>query len=162
MDREKLIKQLFVGKVTETIGIEKTASLLREATIAIDEMLKSRKAEQVQLNMHNVSGSLPFVYNEKIKQFIHHGDILGVTDVYSDNKRVLLWVDIYYDDNLKQHIVPYKQTFEDWGIEYGGILKHQRSLHESIIFMADVKKVGSIFKNPEILPHTKYIKYLNE
>lgn len=45
MDREKLIKQLFVGKVTEIIGNEKTTELLKEATIAIDEMLKSRKAD---------------------------------------------------------------------------------------------------------------------
>lgn len=45
MDREKLIKQLFVGKVTEIIGTEKTTELLKEATIAIDGMLKSRKAD---------------------------------------------------------------------------------------------------------------------
>lgn len=45
MDREKLIKQLFVGKVTEIIGTEKTTELLKEATVAIDEMLKSRKAD---------------------------------------------------------------------------------------------------------------------
>jgi hypothetical protein len=47
MDREKLIKQLFVGKVTEIIGTEKTTELLKEATIAIDEMLKSRKADVI-------------------------------------------------------------------------------------------------------------------
>lgn len=52
MDREKLIKQLFVGKVTEIIGTEKTTELLKEATVAIDEMLKSRKTD--------VSGSLGF------------------------------------------------------------------------------------------------------
>ncbi len=45
MDREKLIKQLFVGKVSEIIGTEKTTELLKEATVAIDEMLKSRKAD---------------------------------------------------------------------------------------------------------------------
>jgi hypothetical protein len=45
MDREKLIKQLFVGKVAEIIGTEKTTELLKEATVAIDEMLKSRKAD---------------------------------------------------------------------------------------------------------------------
>ena len=44
MDREKLIKQLFVGKVSEIIGTEKTTELLKEATVAIDDMLKSRKA----------------------------------------------------------------------------------------------------------------------
>ena len=45
MDREKLIKQLVVGKVAEIIGTEKTIELLKEATIAIDKMLKSRKAD---------------------------------------------------------------------------------------------------------------------
>lgn len=40
MDREKLIKQLFVGKVAEIIGYEKTIELLKDSTIAIDEMLK--------------------------------------------------------------------------------------------------------------------------
>jgi len=45
MDREKLIKQLLVGKVAEIIGTEKTTELLKEATVAIDEMLKSRKAD---------------------------------------------------------------------------------------------------------------------
>lgn len=48
MDREKLIKQLFVGKVTEIIGTEKTTELLKEATVAIDEMLKSRKADVIK------------------------------------------------------------------------------------------------------------------
>jgi phage gp36-like protein len=45
MDREKLIKQLFVGKVAEIIGTEKTTELLKDATVVIDEMLKSRKAD---------------------------------------------------------------------------------------------------------------------
>ena len=48
MDREKLIKQLFVGKVAEIIGTEKTTELLKEATVAIDEMLKSRKPDFVE------------------------------------------------------------------------------------------------------------------
>jgi len=46
MDKEKLIKLLFVGKVTEIIGAEKTMELLKEATIAIEEMLKSCEAEK--------------------------------------------------------------------------------------------------------------------
>lgn len=41
MDRQKLIKQLLVGKVSDIIGIEKTTELLKESTVAIDEMLKS-------------------------------------------------------------------------------------------------------------------------
>jgi hypothetical protein len=41
MDRQKLIKQLFVAKVSEIIGIEKAIELLKESTVAIDEMLKS-------------------------------------------------------------------------------------------------------------------------
>jgi len=41
MDREKLIKQLFIGKVSDIIGIEKTIELLKESTVAIDEMIKS-------------------------------------------------------------------------------------------------------------------------
>jgi len=36
MDRQKLIHQLFVGKVTEIIGYEKTMALLRESTEAFD------------------------------------------------------------------------------------------------------------------------------
>lgn len=43
MDREKLIKQLFVGKVAEVIGFEKTTELLKESTIAIDEMIEKGK-----------------------------------------------------------------------------------------------------------------------
>jgi len=43
MDKEKLIKQLFIGKVAEIIGTEKTAKLLNEATVTIYEMFKSRK-----------------------------------------------------------------------------------------------------------------------
>lgn len=63
MDREKLIKQLFVGKVTEIIGTEKTIELLKEATIVIDEMLKSRKAD--------VSGSLLFEEGAKAMRDIY-------------------------------------------------------------------------------------------
>jgi hypothetical protein len=47
MDREKLIKQLFVGKVAEIIGTEKTTELLKDATVVIDEMLKLRKADVI-------------------------------------------------------------------------------------------------------------------
>jgi hypothetical protein len=45
MDREKLIKQLFVGKVAEIIGTEKTTGLLKEATVAIDGMIKAHQAD---------------------------------------------------------------------------------------------------------------------
>jgi len=127
---------------------------------------RDHKAMNEELNQASyldaVSCLLPFVYNDKIKEFIYHGDILEVTDVYNGNKRVFVWVDIYYDVNLKQHIIPYNQTFEDWGHQYGGILKYQRSLHEWVIFKDDVKKIGSIYEKPEILPHTKHIKYLNK
>lgn len=41
MDREKLIKQLFVGKVSEIIGSQKTTQLLRESTQQIDKMIKT-------------------------------------------------------------------------------------------------------------------------
>jgi len=41
MDRQKLIKQLFVAKVSDIIGFEKAIELLKESTVAIDEMLKS-------------------------------------------------------------------------------------------------------------------------
>lgn len=64
MDREKLIKQLFVGKVTEIIGTEKTMELLKDATVAIDDMLKSRKAD--------VSISL-----ERAKKYARHQHFLG-------------------------------------------------------------------------------------
>ncbi len=52
MDREKLIKQLFVGKVTEIIGTKKTTEILKEVTVAIDEMLKSSKANVSDMCEH--------------------------------------------------------------------------------------------------------------
>lgn len=52
MDREKLIKQLFVGKVSEIIGTEKATKLLKESTDAIDEMLKSFKSDNVDECVH--------------------------------------------------------------------------------------------------------------
>ena len=36
MDKDKLIRQLFIGKVSEIIGQEKTLELLREAKTAIE------------------------------------------------------------------------------------------------------------------------------
>lgn len=36
MDKQKLIKQLFAGKVSEVLGFEKTTELLKEATDAIN------------------------------------------------------------------------------------------------------------------------------
>lgn len=36
MDKQKLMHQLFIGKVAEIIGHEKTVELLREAKTAID------------------------------------------------------------------------------------------------------------------------------
>jgi len=38
MDKQKLIHQLFIGKVTEILGNEKTTELLREAKIAIESV----------------------------------------------------------------------------------------------------------------------------
>jgi len=43
MNTEKLIRQLFVGKVAEIIGMEKTLELLKEATYAIRGASKSKK-----------------------------------------------------------------------------------------------------------------------
>ena len=40
IDEEKLIRQLFIGKVSELIGQEKTVELLKEATEAIKPHLK--------------------------------------------------------------------------------------------------------------------------
>ncbi|MFN5417289.1 MAG: hypothetical protein ACK5B9_09555 [Flavobacteriia bacterium] len=48
MDREKLIKQLFIGKVADIIGNQKTTELLKESTFVIDEMIKSRKADVIK------------------------------------------------------------------------------------------------------------------
>lgn len=45
MEREKLIKQLFIGKAAELIGFEKTTQLLKESTAAIDEMIEKSKNE---------------------------------------------------------------------------------------------------------------------
>lgn len=38
MDKQKLIHQLFIGKVTDVIGVRKTIKLLKEAT---DEIMLS-------------------------------------------------------------------------------------------------------------------------
>ncbi len=54
MDKQKLIKQLFVGKVSDILGFEKTIELLKEATDAIDSIDVGQK-----LPIHNVSVSLP-------------------------------------------------------------------------------------------------------
>jgi hypothetical protein len=45
MNTEKLIRQLFVGKVAEIIGMEKTLELLKEATDAIEGAAKSKQAD---------------------------------------------------------------------------------------------------------------------
>jgi len=45
MDRDKLIKQLFIGKIAGIIGVEETTKLLKDATESIDSVLKSRKAD---------------------------------------------------------------------------------------------------------------------
>jgi predicted nucleic acid-binding Zn ribbon protein len=37
-DKEKLIRQMFIGKVSEIIGQEKTIVLLKEATSAIENL----------------------------------------------------------------------------------------------------------------------------
>ncbi len=42
MDKEKLIKQLFVGKVAEILGIEKTTKLLKDSTDAINFLIESK------------------------------------------------------------------------------------------------------------------------
>ncbi|WP_156133243.1 hypothetical protein [Lacinutrix sp. Hel_I_90] len=36
VDKQRLIKELFVGKVSDVLGIEKTTKLLKEATDAIN------------------------------------------------------------------------------------------------------------------------------
>jgi len=49
MDRQKLIHDLFVGKVAEVIGFEKTTKLLRESMEAIDKMLVDiKKAQEIK------------------------------------------------------------------------------------------------------------------
>ena len=53
MDKQKLIKQLFVGKVSDILGFEKTNELLKEATDAINAIDVGQK-----LPIHNVSVSL--------------------------------------------------------------------------------------------------------
>ncbi|MCK5614221.1 hypothetical protein KAR91_70805 [Candidatus Pacearchaeota archaeon] len=54
MDKQKLIKQLFAGKVSDILGFEKTTELLKEATEAINTMDVGQK-----LPIQNVSVSLP-------------------------------------------------------------------------------------------------------
>ncbi len=45
MDKEKLIHQLFIGKVADVIGFDETVKLLKEAKKAIEEMLEQPKHE---------------------------------------------------------------------------------------------------------------------
>ena len=45
INREKLIKQIFIGKVAEIIGHEKTLELLKESTMAIDDAINSKIVE---------------------------------------------------------------------------------------------------------------------
>lgn len=71
MDREKLIKQLFVGKITEIIGTEKTTELLKEATIAIDEMLKLCKADVSESKSPTLNDVQRYYYQK------HHFDEKG-------------------------------------------------------------------------------------
>jgi len=55
MNKEKLIKQLFVGKVSDIIGFKKTTKLLKEATDAINAIIKrknERLDEQEYLTKH--------------------------------------------------------------------------------------------------------------
>lgn len=54
MDKQKLIKELFVGKVSDILGHEKTRELLKEATDAINAIHVGQK-----LPIQNVSVSLP-------------------------------------------------------------------------------------------------------
>jgi hypothetical protein len=45
MEKQKLIIQLFIGKVSEVIGVDKTAKLLKESKEAFDfkELLKKKR-----------------------------------------------------------------------------------------------------------------------
>ena len=55
MNKEKLIKQLFVGKVSDIIGFKKTTKLLKEATDEINAIIKrknERLDEQEYLTKH--------------------------------------------------------------------------------------------------------------
>ena len=54
MDKQKLIKQLFVGKVSDILGFEKITELLKEATDAINALDAGQKSP-----IHNVSVLLP-------------------------------------------------------------------------------------------------------
>jgi uncharacterized membrane protein len=52
IDRQKLIKQLFVAKVSEIIGFEKAIELLKESTVAIDtHILSSLLTKKQDINM---------------------------------------------------------------------------------------------------------------
>ncbi len=45
LERDKMIHHLFIGKVCEKLGFDKTLELLKESTAVVDEMLGLRKAD---------------------------------------------------------------------------------------------------------------------
>lgn len=70
MDREKLIHQLFVGKVAEIIGQEKTLELLREAKQAIETSNSCKNCEHYKpvynsLYFYNTGNSKACYLNPK-------------------------------------------------------------------------------------------------
>ena len=42
MNKQKLIHELFIGKVSDAIGVEKTQALLKESKDAIDKLIKDK------------------------------------------------------------------------------------------------------------------------
>ncbi len=59
MNTEKLIRQLFVGKVAEIIGMEKTLELLKEATDAIEGAANTKPSHEFTRRINLYLDELP-------------------------------------------------------------------------------------------------------
>lgn len=92
MDRQKLIHQLFIGKVADVLGMEKTTELLKEAKEAFaipvvgcslknkTPILKWKHLSSVSLRLKNALLKID-KKNEKLKQNIKYIEDLTVYDL---------------------------------------------------------------------------------
>lgn len=72
-NREKLIRQLFVGKVSEILGYEKTIELLKESINAFPKNPNEEIEEQSKRDEFAV-GLLNFITSEKVPYAILYGN----------------------------------------------------------------------------------------
>jgi len=79
MDKEKLIKQLFIGKVTEILGFEKTSELLKETIDALNMVCKDVKPNEKQTNnLFDIYQKIDIMMSEQstIRKFVEYDERL--------------------------------------------------------------------------------------